>query len=46
VNSQLCAPATLLHGKEFLVFIGGDFAVQVVNMAARLSADRAVVLHA
>jgi hypothetical protein len=31
VNSQLCAPATLLNGKEFLVFIGGDFAVRVLT---------------
>jgi len=39
VNSQLYAPAALLHGKEPLVFIGGIFAVLVMNMADPRSVD-------
>ena len=45
VNSQLYAPATLIHGKELLVFIGGVFAVVLINMVDPLSAARAMVIQ-
>jgi hypothetical protein len=39
MNSQIYAPAALLHGKWRLIFIGWATAVLVMNMADPLSAD-------